>query len=251
VNAGGLVLIAFAVLMSVPPVGARQGTQEKQSDREPRVRSGGCIFDGTFLTEMHMRLRIPATMAAFVALTIAAQAQTPTPPPANTSPSNRPAATSNSSAKANVSSADRNFATKAAAAGLAEVNDARLALKNASRQDVKDFAQRMVQDHSKANDQLKSIASSDGITLPTSESAADQKKSDALQKLTGAKFERQYIEGQRAAHKQAVSLFSAESKSGKDSQLKSFASQTLPTLQDHLKMISGMPLTQKTSSNAR
>jgi putative membrane protein len=179
-----------------------------------------------------MRLRIPASMAAFLAITTLAQAQTPSPDAVT-------------STKSSASSADRNFATKAAAAGLAEVNDAQIARKNASRQDVKQFAERMVLDHTKANDQLKSIASSEGITLPTSETASDQKKTDALQKLTGAKFDRQYIDGQRGAHKQAVALFSDEGKNGRDSQLKSFASQTLPTLQDHLKMITGMPLAQK------
>jgi putative membrane protein len=131
------------------------------------------------------------------------------------------------------------------------VNDAQLALEKASRQDVKDFAQRMVQDHTKANDQLKSIASSKGITLPARPSASDRKKTDALQKLSGAKFDRQYIEGQRAAHKQAVALFSGESKNGKDSELKSFASQTLPTLEDHLKMITAMPLAQKKTATTR
>ena len=187
-----------------------------------------------------MRLRIAATMAAFVAFAALAQAQSPSAPPS----SNRSATSPNAatSAKSHVASADRNFAMKAAAAGLAEVNDAQIALKNASRQDVKDFAQRMVQDHTKANDELKSIASSKGITLPTSATASDRKKIAALQKLKGAKFDQQYIEGQRTAHKQAVALFSGESENGKDPQLISFARQTLPTLQDHLKMITAMPL---------
>jgi putative membrane protein len=176
-----------------------------------------------------MRLHIPAAAAAFVALTTLAQAQTAAP-------------------TAKLSSADRSFATKAAAAGTAEIADAQVALKNSSRQDVKDFAQRMVQDHTKAADQLKSIAGSEGITLASAESAADKKDTDALQKLNGAAFDQKYIQGQRTAHKQAVALFATESKSGKDGQLKSFAGQTLPTLQDHLKMITAMPLVQKSSS---
>jgi putative membrane protein len=179
-----------------------------------------------------MRPFVPAATAAFVAFNTLAvtpvQAQAPAP--------------------AKVSSADRSFATKAAAAGAAEIADAQLALKNSSRQDVKAFAQRMVDDHTKAANQLKSIAGGEGITLPSSESAADKKHTDALQKLNGAAFDQKYIEGQRTAHKQAVALFTTENKSGKDSQLKSFASQTLPTLQDHLKMITGMPATQKSSS---
>jgi putative membrane protein len=182
-----------------------------------------------------MRCRIPAaTAAAFIAFASLAHAQSPAP--------------SSPSTPAKVASADRSFATKAAAAGTAEIADAQIALKNSSRQDVKDFAQRMVTDHTKANDQLKSIASSEGITLPSGESAADQKKTDALQKLNGAAFDRKYIQGQRTAHKQAVALFTKESKSGKDSQLKSFANQTLPTLEDHLKMITDTPLAQKSSS---
>jgi putative membrane protein len=196
-----------------------------------------------------MRPRIAAT-AVLIALASFAQAQSQSAPPSGAnssgSASNPPASTS-----PDISGADRNFATKAAATGLAEVNDAQIALRNASRQDVKDFAQRMVEDHTKANNQLKLIASGAGISLPISETASDQKKTDALQKLSGAKFDRQYIEGQRTAHKQAVSLFSGESKNGKDSQLKSFASQTLPTLQDHLEMITGMPLTQKTATKAQ
>jgi putative membrane protein len=180
-----------------------------------------------------MRLFVLAATAAFVAFATLAQAQPST-------------AASTLATKA--SSADRNFATKAAAAGTAEIADAQLALKNSSRQDVKNFAQRMVDDHTKVADQLKSIATSKGITLPGGESAADKKNTDSLQKLNGVAFDQKYIQGQRTAHKQAVSLFAGESKSGKDTELKAFATQTLPTLQDHLKMITAMPLGQKSSS---
>jgi putative membrane protein len=179
-----------------------------------------------------MRLCAPATMAAFVAFaTLAA-----------------PLASAQNAAPAKVTSADRSFATKAASAGAAEIADAQLALKNSSRQDVKDFAQRMVSDHTKAADQLKSIAKGENVTLPSGESAADKKNTDALEKLKGPAFDQKYIAGQRTAHKEAVALFTKESKDGKDSQLKSFAGQTLPTLQDHLKMITGMPAGQKSSS---
>jgi putative membrane protein len=180
-----------------------------------------------------MSLRMSAAVAAFVTFTAVAYGQIPNP------------------SNANVSSADRSFASKAAQAGSAEIADAQIALKSSSRQDVKDFARRMVSDHTKAADQLKSVASGEGLTLPRGESAADQKETDALQKLTGASFDRRYIEDQRKAHRDAVALFTAESRNGKNSQLKSFAAQTLPTLQDHLKMITGMPLTQSASAAQR
>jgi len=176
-----------------------------------------------------MRLFVPAATAAFVAFATLAQAQ--------------PAAASTPATKA--SSAGHSFATKAAAAGAAEIADAQLALRNSSRQDVKNFARRMVDDHTKAADQLKSIATSEGIALPSGESAADKKNTDSLQKLNGAAFDQKYIQGQRTAHKEAVSLFTTQSKSGEDSELKVFAAQTL---QDHLKMITAMPLGQKPSS---
>lgn len=198
-----------------------------------------------------MRLPLTVAAAAWLAVSAVAQAQTPAPAPttapSGTTASAPPSATA-PARSGSAAAADRRFATKAAAAGAAEIADAQIALQKSSRQDVKDFAQRMVDDHTKAADRLKSIASGESINLPASESAADRKKTDALQKLSGAQFDRRYIRGQRAAHKQAVALFSKESSSGKDSQLKSFAGQTLPTLQDHLKMITGMPLTQKTSS---
>jgi putative membrane protein len=181
-----------------------------------------------------MRLRSPAATAAFVAFaTLTA-----------------PVVHAQTAAPAKITSADRSFATKAASAGAPEIADAQIALKNSNRQDVKNFAQRMVTDHTKAADQLKSIASGENVTLPSGESATDKKNTDALEKLKGAAFDQKYIAGQRTAHKEAVALFTKESKDGKDSQLKSFAGQTLPTLQDHLKMITAMPAGQKTSSLA-
>jgi putative membrane protein len=139
-----------------------------------------------------------------------------------------------------VAKADRNFANTAAQAGLAEVAAAQIALQKSSNQDVKNFAQRMVDDHSKANDQLKSIATQEGLNLPTSPATADQRKAQALQKLSGAAFDKRYINDQDAAHKEAVALFTKESKSGQDAALKSFAAQTLPTLQDHYRMVHAM-----------
>lgn len=181
-------------------------------------------------------------------MTTAAYGQTPAVPGPGTS-ANTGASASPSAGTTSVSAADRSFATKAAQAGTAEIADAQIALQNSDRQDVKDFAQRMVTDHTKAADQLKLIAGGEGITLPTGESKADQSDTNALQKLKGAPFDRRYIEIQRKAHQQAVALFTAESKSGKNSQLKSFAGQTLPTLQDHLKMATGLPLSQTTTNS--
>ena len=147
---------------------------------------------------------------------------------------------SKASSSSGLSKADRNFANTAAQAGLAEVAEAQIALQKSGNADIQKFAQRMVDDHSKANDQLKSIATAKGINLPTAPSRSDRSKADALQKLSGTAFDRRYVSDQTAAHKQAVSLFTTESKDGKDNDLKNFAAQTLPTLQDHYRMIRSM-----------
>jgi putative membrane protein len=147
-----------------------------------------------------------------------------------------------------LSKADRNFALKAAQAGTAEVAAAQLAVEKSSRNDVKDFARRMIADHTKAGNALKQVAGGKSLSLPESPSAADARTISKLSSETGATFDQDYIKAQRAAHKDAVALFTTESKSGKDSDLKSFAGETLPTLQDHYRMITAMPLKAQQSS---
>jgi putative membrane protein len=135
-----------------------------------------------------------------------------------------------------LSSEDKNFANKAAIGGLAEVEMGKLAQQKAASDQVKQFGSRMVDDHSKANDELKQVASAKGITLPTELDAKHKSKMDKLQKLSGAQFDRAYMDDMVADHKEDVSEFQKQSSSGKDSDLKGFASKTLPTLQEHLKM---------------
>jgi putative membrane protein len=135
-----------------------------------------------------------------------------------------------------ISAADSHFATKAAAGGMAEVKLGELATTNASSSDVKAFGQRMVDDHSKAGDKLKSIASKHNINLPMSMEAKDQAAYDRLSKLHGASFDRAYMQDMVKDHKTDVAEFQKEANSGRNADLKSFASETLPTLQEHLRM---------------
>ncbi len=111
--------------------------------------------------------------------------------------------------------------------------------------DVKGFAARVVSDHQKAGDELKSIAEAKGATPPAELSKKDQADLDKLSKLQGSDFDKAYIKTQLSAHKSAVALFGTESKSGKDAQLKQFASTTLPTLEDHLQMVQQLSKTTK------
>lgn len=140
---------------------------------------------------------------------------------------------SQSSGKMNAS--DRIFVRKAAAGGLAEVELGKLAAERALSQDVKHFGQRMVDDHTKANDQLKQVASEEGVELPDKLNAKDKATKDRLEKLSGKQFDRAYMRNMVTDHAKDVSEFRTESKTAKDPAVKDFAQQTLPTLEDHLK----------------
>jgi putative membrane protein len=135
-----------------------------------------------------------------------------------------------------LSNPDSTFAMKAAQANMAEIQMGQLASQNGSSADVKSFGQKMVTDHTKANDELKSIASKKSVTLPTGVSAKDQAAYDKVSKLTGAEFDKEFMAEMVSGHKEAVSLFQKEATSGTDPDLKSYASSTLPTIQQHLEM---------------
>ncbi|HEX4331295.1 MAG TPA: DUF4142 domain-containing protein [Usitatibacter sp.] len=133
-----------------------------------------------------------------------------------------------------LSAADAKFVHEAAMGGMEEVELGKLAQQNASNDDVKKFGSRMVDDHSKANDKLKSVAGSKGVALPTS---LDSKAQGDVNKLAKSKnFDRDYMDMMVKDHKKDVADFQKQAKSGKDSDVKEFAASTLPTLQEHLKM---------------
>jgi putative membrane protein len=142
---------------------------------------------------------------------------------------------SNKMGSSTLNSSDQKFVKEAAQGGMAEVELGQLAVEKASNPDVKQFGQRMVDDHSKANDKLKEVASTKGITLPTEPNAKQKATKARLSKLSGEQFDKAYMKDMVKDHKEDVAAFQSESNSGKDSDIKNFASQTLPTLQDHLK----------------
>jgi len=134
-------------------------------------------------------------------------------------------------------SPDAAFAIKAAQGGLAEVKLGRLAAEKASSPDVKAFGQQMIDDHGKANEQLKTVAESEGMTLPTDVNGKQQAIYDRLSKLSGAEFDAAYVKDMVMDHQEDVKEFKKEADSGKDEKIKSFASQTLPVIQGHLEKI--------------
>ena len=139
-------------------------------------------------------------------------------------------------ALAAASAHDEDFAKKAAQGGMAEVEMGRIAASKATDQNIKMFGQKMVNDHSSANDELKAAAQKDGITLPQDASDKQKKMADHLNSLQGAAFDKEYAQMMVKDHEEDVALFKKEASSGKDSAMKEFAQKTLPTLEEHLKM---------------
>jgi len=180
---------------------------------------------------------ILATAACIVAAGPAfAQAKPDTPKPPRVSQA-KPDATKKTPAAAasTVSAADAAFAKQAAMDGMAEVEHGRLASDKASNADVKAFGARMVTDHGKANDELKSWASSNNVTLPADMGAQHKAMQAKLEKMSGDAFDRAYMAHMVAAHAKAVAAFQRASKTAKNADLKTWATNTLPTLQDHHK----------------
>jgi putative membrane protein len=134
------------------------------------------------------------------------------------------------------------FVTKASIANQFEIQSSRLALDKAQNQEVKSYAQQMVDDHTKTGEKLNEILSSSGAGLKPAEEldSKHQKLMDKLETASDKDFDREYIRIQTDAHKEAVNLFSTYSISGKDSVLKSFAANTLPTLEQHLERVQSL-----------
>lgn len=135
---------------------------------------------------------------------------------------------------------DYKFVKEAARGGMSEVDLGNLAKQKGTSQTVKDFGERMIRDHSKANDELKQIASTKGATLPAQLDRSDRSTMDKLQRANGADFDRDYAEAMVKDHRSDVKEFQDAAQNSNDPEIKSFAQKTLPTLQEHLRLAENM-----------
>lgn len=143
---------------------------------------------------------------------------------------------------------DKKFVKDAALGGMTEVELGKLATQKASDAKVKEFGQKMVDDHSKANEQLKQAASKSNIQIPPSLDSKHQSRIDKLSKLSGQEFDKAYVKDQLKDHQTDVREFGDEAKNGSDPNVKTFASSTLPTLQQHLEMVKDLSKGEKQMS---
>ena len=125
----------------------------------------------------------------------------------------------------NLSAKDKRFINKAAEGGMMEVEGGRMATQNAKHNEVKRFGERMVTDHSKANDELKSIASSKGVQLPSSGKSMGKWKND-----------KDYMDMMVKDHEKDLAEFQAEAKDGSDPEVKKFANKTSKIIEKHLNL---------------
>ena len=139
-----------------------------------------------------------------------------------------------------VTGGDLAFMNDAAPGGMAEVELGKLAAAKAQNAEVKIFGQKMVEDHSKANEELKQLAAQKKVTLPPDVMPKHKEIMDKLSKLSGADFDKEYVKAMVEAHEKDVAAFENVSKTAADADVKAFATKRLPSLKMRLEMIKGM-----------
>jgi putative membrane protein len=161
-------------------------------------------------------------------------------------------------ALAQISHGERKFVEEAAKGGMSEVELGQFAQEHASNPQVKQFAQKMVQDHSKANEELRSLAQAKGVTVPSGPKHTENHEMSKLAKLQGDAFDREYMDHMVKDHEKDVKEFQKEADKAKDADVKNFAANTLPTLQEHLRLaqeadaaVNGKQSTQKKKTAMR
>ncbi len=134
---------------------------------------------------------------------------------------------------------DAEFVTKAASSGMAEVELGRLAAAQAKSDDVRKLGQKLADDHAKANERLTEAAKKAGLTVPT-KLASDHQQVVEKMKEAKADFDREYVKHMVKSHEAGTKLFKQASQEAKHAEIKDFAKDTLPTLEEHLDMAKKM-----------
>lgn len=129
------------------------------------------------------------------------------------------------------------FAVKAANGGMMEVQLSQLALEKNPTPAIREYATMMIEEHKKANDELKALAAQKNITLPTTLGEDKQESYNEMAKLSGDEFNKKYVEMMLSDHQKTVDMFKEAADDNENADLKAFAAKTLPTLQMHLDKI--------------
>ncbi len=161
--------------------------------------------------------------------------------PSNNTPGRSPNSPAGGQTSPNsLSSRDRTFVMQAGQLSMMEVELGRLAVKRGSSAGVKQYGQEMVEEHTRANQELMQLVMKKQVELPTEMSTQNKALVDRLSGLSGRSFDTAYKQAMIDSHNQAIALFQAQSQQGQDPELKAWATQKLPNLQAHLKMVNQM-----------
>jgi putative membrane protein len=185
---------------------------------------------------MKKSLSVTLALAAVVACGLLAVASAARGVSQNANSSSTQNSNSNGS-MSGLSSQDRKFMMTAAEGGMAEVEMARTAVERAGSDAVKQYARQMIEDHTKANEELMSLAAAKGVTLPTGPDAKHRALMARMSKMSGHDFDMMYVrEAGVKDHEKMLKLLQDEIRKGRDADAKAFASKTLPTVQEHHRM---------------
>lgn len=141
---------------------------------------------------------------------------------------------------ADLAGKDERFLKNASQGGTAETQLGEMAKEKATNKNVKEIAGMIVTDHSKANAELKSLAGLKGVELPADIEVGQKMVHKKLEKLSGAEFDKEFVQQMITDHKKTIDLFEDASKDAKDPDVKAFADKTLPTLRGHLQHVEGL-----------
>ena len=228
---GGAVLTACAVVLAAGCAGSQVRTEDRTAATDginsgasvPRVTAGG--------NEIPNSNGIPQAVNGSITTG-------PGVPPFKGSAeaqANGPSPTGSVSASTALGPDDAQFVKAAAEGGLYEVAVGRLAAEKASRPEVRSFGGMLAEHHKQANDKLKQLMSARGMAVPTSIPADKQTKIDQLSQLSGAAFDRQFIDTVGVEdHRKDIAAFEKASRGAGADDIRTFASETLPTLKSHL-----------------
>ncbi len=129
----------------------------------------------------------------------------------------------------------KNFVDEASAKGIAEIETAKMALDKGTSEDVKQFAQMMIDDHTKANQELAQLAQAKDLEMSDEATLMDKAKAMILKLRDGENFDEAYANNQVVAHEQTIEMYQDYVEGGENADLKQFAQKTLPKLEEHLK----------------
>lgn len=144
-----------------------------------------------------------------------------------------------------LSAVDKTFMMKAEQSNLAEIKTSELAQQKATGENYKNFAQQMIDDHTTAENDLKQLAQSKGVTLTNDPGPKNRAAAARLTRLNGTAFDVNYRRIQHDGHAATIALFRKEIRSGQDADVKAYAQKYLPKIEEHYRMLAELKNSSK------